>query len=147
MPKDSSYAHKGLMNEWPQHTREIHASTFMVSLSLTGKQSGAGFVTGLPSFFAQLPSQKEMVGRSRPWICTMRSAETVNLLFNQVTKESCDDEGRVARTQDLSVRASGEGERCGPNDDTALGTSKRRLEIACHVQNPLRCRCRRLDRS
>jgi hypothetical protein len=109
------------MNEWPQHTREIHTSTFMVSLSLTGKQSGAGFVTGLPSFFAQLPSQKEMVGRSQPWICTMRSAETANLLFNQVTKESCDDEGKVARTQDLSVRASGEGERCGPNDDTALG--------------------------
>jgi hypothetical protein len=49
----------------PTH-RKIHASTFMVALSLTGKhwQSGGRFVTGLPSFPVQLPSQKEMVGRS-----------------------------------------------------------------------------------
>jgi hypothetical protein len=46
----------------PTH-RKVYASTFMVSLSLTGKQSGGGFVTGLPSFFAQLPSQKEMGGK------------------------------------------------------------------------------------
>jgi hypothetical protein len=49
----------------PTH-RKVHASMFMVSLSLTGKQSGVGLVTGLPSFFAQLPSQKEMVGWSQP---------------------------------------------------------------------------------
>jgi hypothetical protein len=49
----------------PTH-RKVYASMFMVSLSLTGKQSGVGLVTGLPSFFAQLPSQKEMVGWSQP---------------------------------------------------------------------------------
>jgi hypothetical protein len=104
-----------------QTHRKIHASTFMVALSLTGKQSGGEFVTGLSSFFAQLPSQNEMVGRSQPWICTMRPVETANLLCNQVARGPCDGGGKVARTQDFSVRALGEGERCGPKDGTALG--------------------------
>jgi hypothetical protein len=51
----------------------------------------------------------------------MRSAEAANLLCNQVTKGSCDGKDKVSRTQDVSVRASGERECCGPKDDTVLG--------------------------
>jgi hypothetical protein len=51
----------------------------------------------------------------------MRSAEAANLLCNQVTKGSCDGKGKVSPTQDVSVRASGERECCGPKDDPVLG--------------------------
>jgi hypothetical protein len=51
----------------------------------------------------------------------MRSVETANLLCNQVARGPCDGGGKVARTQDFSVRALREGERCGPKDGTALG--------------------------
>jgi hypothetical protein len=47
-------------------------------------------------------------------------------ICNQVTKRSCDGKGR-------------EGEPPWAQRWNSVGTSKRRLEMASHAQNPLRC--------
>ena|ERR1700733_11327544 len=118
MPKDSSSAYESPTNNL-KHTERIYASAFMVALPLIDKRSGVDF-----------------------WLhCLVSSPNVIAEMDGP-----CDGKGKAVCMQDLTVCASREGEPPWTQRWNSVGALKRRLEIASHAQNPLRCRRRQLTR-